>query len=77
MSPLIPFPTAAALLLWMLLLAGCQSHSTPLPVTAADNTARLIQRADFPLAARAAPDWCKDALRTITRLETDLANHTP
>ena len=69
--------TLATILPLMLLSLALQSCATParsLPTTAQDNTKRLIERADFRLAAQAAPEWTKDALRTITKLETDLAN---
>lgn len=57
----------------MLLLAGCQSRS-PLPTRAGDNTSALLAHPQFGAAAQAAPDFTKQALRTITRLETELAN---
>lgn len=69
----------ATILLWTLLLQGCQHFAKPvhLPTTPEDNSARLIARSDFRPAAQAAPEWVKDALRTITRLETEKANHSP
>ena len=69
--------TLATMLLLMLLCAGCQTAPRPFPVSAEDNSKRLIQRPDFQKAAQAAPDWVKDALRTITRLETEKANRAP
>jgi hypothetical protein len=37
-----------------------------------DNAARLIERPDFPVAAEAAPEWVRDALKTINALEYDI-----
>lgn len=37
-----------------------------------DNSARLIARPDFPAARAAAPEWCRDALKTINALEAQL-----
>ena len=34
--------------------------------------ARLMQRPDFPAARAAAPEWCRDALKTINALEYEL-----
>lgn len=34
-----------------------------------NNSQRLMARPDFPAAAQAAPEWCRDALKTINRLE--------
>jgi len=70
--PMKPLRTLVTTLLWML-LAGCQSHS-PLPIRAGDNTAALLAHPQFNAAAQAAPDFTKQALRTITRLETELGN---
>jgi hypothetical protein len=36
------------------------------------NSQRLIQRPDFPAASQAAPEWCRDALKTINRLEAEI-----
>lgn len=49
----------------VLLLSGC----THLQLNHSD---RLIARPDFTDAARAAPLWVDDALKTINRLEHDL-----
>lgn len=57
---------AAALLLFVT-SAGCVSVPVRL-----DNSARLIARPDFPAAANAAPEWCRDALKTINALESQL-----
>lgn len=61
------------MLLLTLLLIGCRTVA-PLPVAAKDNTARLLAHPEFRAAAQAAPNFTKDAFRTITRLETELAN---
>jgi len=61
MRPLIP---RLLLLLLPLALIGCQVRL--------NNAARLIARPDFPQAARAAPEWTRDALRTINQLEYEL-----
>jgi hypothetical protein len=45
-------------------LAGCSSVRL-------DNAARLMRRADFDAARAAAPEWCRDALKTINALEYD------
>ena len=37
-----------------------------------DNSARLFARPDFPAARAAAPEWCRDALKTINQLEFQL-----
>ena len=34
-----------------------------------ENSRRLMDRDDFPAAVRAAPEWTRDALRTINELE--------
>jgi len=47
--------------------AGCVSVPVRL-----DNSARLIARPDFSAAAHAAPEWCRDALKTINALESQL-----
>lgn len=68
--------------LWLLLLlaSGC-STSAPgvrsVPVTAEDNTARLMQHPQFQRAAQAAPEFVTATFETITRLERDLANGKP
>jgi hypothetical protein len=56
------------LLLWLALAANCTTlHPPP-----AGESQRLIGRPDFTPAAQAAPDWVRDALRTINRLEFEL-----
>ena len=47
-------------------LAGCNS------AVRLDNAARLMRRPDFPAARAAAPEWCRDALKTINALEYEL-----
>ena len=55
-----------ALLLWLILLqAGCLSVKL-------ENSQRLMDRPDFEAAAIAAPEWVKDALKTINELEEHL-----
>lgn len=44
--------------------SGCVSAPVRL-----DNSARLIARPDFPAARAAAPEWARDALKTINQLE--------
>lgn len=73
-------PRTLAILLLLMLpaampwLVGCSALPARLPTTAEDNTARLLQHPQFQEAARAAPDFVKDCLATITRLETEKAN---
>ena len=47
------------------LLAGCANVRL-------DNSARLVERQDFEAAKTAAPEWCRDALKTINALELEL-----
>ena len=37
-----------------------------------DNSARLIDRPDFEAARASAPEWCRDALKTINALELEI-----
>jgi hypothetical protein len=37
-----------------------------------NNSRRLMERSDFTNAVVAAPEWCRDALKTINRLEKDI-----
>lgn len=37
-----------------------------------ENASRLISRPDFNSAALAAPEWVRDALKTINALEEEL-----
>ncbi len=54
------------LTLGLTLLSGCQSH------VRLDNSARLMARPDAQAARQAAPEWCRDALKTINSLELEL-----
>ena len=42
-----------------------------------ENSARLRARSDFPAAAQAAPEWVRDALKTINALEYRLEGGKP
>ena len=42
-----------------------------------ENSARLRARPDFPAAAMAAPEWVRDALKTINALEYRLEGGKP
>lgn len=53
------------LLLLALFLAGCL-------VTRLENAARLMDHPEFPAAAKAAPRFTADALKTINALEEEL-----
>ena len=55
------------LLLTLALTAGCAPTHLRL-----DNSKRLMARPDFPQAAQAAPEWSRDALKTINALELEL-----
>lgn len=37
-----------------------------------DNSERLMRRPDFEQAKASAPEWCRDALKTINYLEMEL-----
>jgi len=43
-------------------LSGCVSVKL-------ENSQRLMARPDFEAAVLAAPEWCRDALKTINELE--------
>ena len=58
-------PLTALALSLALALSGCASVHY-------DNSARLMQRPDFDAARAAAPEWCRDALKTINALEYEL-----
>ena len=62
-SLVLPFALLAA----GALLTGCAT-----PMTKLDNSARLVARPDFEAARQAAPEWCRDALKTINQLEFQL-----
>ena len=57
----------ALVILASLTTAGCWN------TVSRDETARLIAHPEFTAAAKAAPNFTKDALRTITQLEYELA----
>lgn len=46
---------------------GCMA-----PPLRLDNSARLVVRPDFAAARAAAPEWCREALKTINQLEYQL-----
>lgn len=48
-----------------LLLAGCAQIQL-------ENSSRLMKRPDFEPAKTAAPEWCRDALKTINALEMEI-----
>ena len=49
-------------LCWLASLSGCVSVKL-------ENSARLMARPDFEAATIAAPEWVRDALKTINELE--------
>ncbi len=57
--------------LTFLLLAACLA-ATGCVTVRLDNSKRLIARPDFEAARTAAPEWCRDALKTINELEFQL-----
>lgn len=52
-------------ILSIMLLSACASVRL-------DNAQRLINRTDFEAARTAAPEWCRDALKTINALEYEI-----
>lgn len=56
-----------AMMVLMAMLSGCSVFHARL-----DNAARLMRRPDFAAAKDAAPEWCRDALKTINELEWQL-----
>ena len=56
------------ILLLMLLVSACQ---TP-PTVQTGNVERLIRRPDFEAARLASPEWCRDALYTVSDLEAQI-----
>lgn len=62
MKRIVPVLCLLSSVLWA---GGCASVKL-------DNSARLIGRHDFPAARAAAPEWCRDALKTINRLESQI-----
>lgn len=59
------------MMLLLPMLGGCCNR---MPRLASDNTLPLLNHAEFKAAAQAAPNWTSEALRTITRLETEVSN---
>lgn len=51
----------------IMLLMGCRSIHQRL-----DNSSRLMNRPDWPLVKAAAPEWARDALKTINALEYEI-----
>lgn len=49
-----------------LLLVGCTYHAR------LDNATTLINRTDFDVAVKAAPEWVEEALLTINNLELEI-----
>ena len=58
--------TKISLCLIAVLLGSCAAHIRY------NESARLMQRADFDAAKTAAPEWCRDALKTINDLELEI-----
>jgi len=58
--------TRALAILAALALGGCATMPHH------DNAARLMSRPDAAAARAAAPEWCRDALKTINALEYEL-----
>ena len=53
-------------LMFAILISGCNTH------VRLNNSERLINRADFDVARTTAPEWCRDALKTINELELEI-----
>ena len=67
--------TGAALLaagLLALSCLGCASAPSRDSGLSSGNVGRLLARTDFPDAAKAAPEWTRDSLKTVNSLEADL-----
>ncbi len=67
--------TGAALLAAGLLAfscLGCASAPSRDSGLSSGNVGRLLARPDFPDAAKAAPEWTRDSLKTVNSLEADL-----
>lgn len=64
-------------------VVGCASAPSRDHCPATGNVGRLLARPDFDAAAKAAPEWARDSLKTVNSLEADLqrerarANHVP
>ena len=52
-------------ILTAVILSGCQFHPR------LNYSKRLIDRPDFHQASQSAPEWCRDALKTINALELE------
>ena len=50
----------------LVLLSSCNTH------VRLNNAERLINRDDFDVARQSAPEWCRDALKTINELELEI-----
>ena len=62
----------AVLIIAGALMSGCRTPGVP-EVPMEGNVARLMARPDAETARDAAPDWVRDALKTVLDLETELA----
>lgn len=51
---------------------GCASTPSRSHGTPTGNVERLLARPDFSAAAKAAPEWTRDSLKTVNGLEADL-----
>ena len=64
---------SCALLTLLLLLPSCKTLKDERPMRyQLSNVPRLVARPDFQPAAKAAPEWTRDALTTIANLEYEL-----
>ena len=54
------------LIVAMTILSGCNTHIR------LNNAERLINRDDFDVARQSAPEWCREALKTINELELEI-----
>jgi hypothetical protein len=68
-----PVPGFAILAALALTASGCAHKST----VTLDQTPRLMARPDFTAAASAAPEWTRDALKTIAQLEYEVGAAAP
>lgn len=64
-------PSLVLVIVLVLALSFVSSGCATAPVRL-ENSARLIARPDFAAARAAAPEWCRDALKTINQLEHEL-----
>lgn len=69
-------PNGAALALALALagfsLVGCASAPERGYAASSGNVGRLLARPDFEAAAKASPEWVRDALKTVNSLEADV-----